>query len=236
MKKMHRFSLNFILIICVISSVIVFAQSGESDTGYLSWNSKQIERVGKAHRKSDAIGKTLSFRVFDTERAYNYDLRVTLMTPEMIRASARFQQLRNRLSDDQTKALVKEAEEAGDLVAMIEIDPSEGSGVIPLDWRVFLQPKGLANDAEGAVAGVKSPHLRKVKALGGVFRRDYDFDLFFVSFPLVDENKEPLISPDLAEIEVYVGVYKSEGRVSWRLPESVREKIRFLSSEKEEIK
>ncbi len=26
---------------------------------------------------------------------------------------------------------------------MIEIDPNEGSGVIPLDWRALLQPKDV---------------------------------------------------------------------------------------------
>jgi hypothetical protein len=151
------------------------------------------------------------------------------LTPEVIRATARLEQIRNRLSDEETRKLVAEADAAGDLVVMVEIDPREGSGVIPLDWRVFLQPKGFKPGAAGAVAGKKSPAFRKIKALAGVSRRDYDYDVFWVAFPLVDENKRPLFADNLSEFDLFVGIYNKEGKVSWRIPDSVKQKIKGLS-------
>jgi hypothetical protein len=165
-------------------------------------------------------------RGLKTDRAVNYKMRATLMSPEVIRASARLEQLRNRLSDEQTLQLVKDAEDAGDLVIMIELDPNEGSGVIPLDWRAILQPRGLADGAEGAVSGIKSPQFRALKALNGTARRDYDYDVFWVEFPFTDQNGKANFSADVKQLELIVGVYRSEGRVFWQVPDSIRARIK----------
>jgi hypothetical protein len=225
--KLNSTIIIFVFFLAITISVSAQSLASDSET-YLSWNVTQAEKIGEQMRGNGRVGGR-DFRVIHTERAINYKLRATMMTPEVIRASARLEQLRNRLTDEQTRNLVKEAETTADLVVMVELDPREGSGVIPLDWRVFLQPKGLKTGSVGAITGNKSPHLRNVKALSGVFRRDYDYDVFFVSFPLVDENKIPLISVDVAEIELLVGVYVNEGRVAWKMPESIREKIKSLS-------
>jgi hypothetical protein len=209
---------------------VVYGQSAGPDSdAYLHWDPSMATRIGEQMRQKAKVGNSFSMRGINTQRAINYKMRATLMSPEMIRAAARLQQITNRLSDEATRALVSEAEDAGDLVVMIEIDPNEGSGVIPLDWRVFLQPKGSAPGSSGALAGIKSPQLRNVKALNGVFRRKYDYDVFFVVFRLVDREKKPLISPDVPELELVVGIYNKEGRVSWRMPDSIRTKIRTLS-------
>ncbi len=210
---------------CLIGNL--FAQNDKED--YLSWSASKAESIGKYMRDSSKAGSAFDFRVIHTDHAINYKLRATLMTPEVIRATARLEQLRNRLSDDDTRKLVSEAEKAGDLVVLVEIDPREGSGVIPLDWRVFLQPKGFQPGAEGAVAGIKSPQFRQIKALAGVSRRDYDYDVFWVSFPLVDANKKPLFAENLLELDLFVGIYSKEGKVSWRFPESVKQKMKELS-------
>ena len=182
-------------------------------------------------RSNGKAGNSLDFRVIHTDHAINYKLRATLLTPEVIRAAARLEQLRNHLTNEQTKQLVEEAESSADLVVLVEIDPREGSGVIPLDWRVFLQPKGFKEGSgEVAITGVKSPHLRKVKALAGVSRRDYDYDAFWVSFPLIDKDKTSLLPSNIAEIELLVGIYNKEGRVTWRIPESLSQRIKSLSS------
>jgi hypothetical protein len=110
------------------------------DNDYLKWSPQQAQTIGRSMRKS-GYRKSWTFRGLHTERASNYKLRATWLTPEVIRASARLEQIRSRLSDDATKALIAEAEAAGDTVVMVEIDPDEGSGVIPLDWQAFLQPK-----------------------------------------------------------------------------------------------
>ncbi len=217
--------------LCLFLCLAVFSASAQvGDDGYLNWSSGQAEAVGRSMRVNGRVGGFFDLRVIRTERSFNYKLRATLMTPEMIRASARMEQLRNRLSDDETKALVAEAEGAGDLVVIVEIDPREGSGVIPLDWRVFIQPKDFKGEGPGVVAGTKSPELKRIKALSGVFRRDYAYDIFWVVFPLVDAQKRPLVSPELRDLELLVGIYGKEGRVNWPMPSSIREKIQKLSN------
>lgn len=202
------------------------AQSSVSDRqDYLSWTNEQAVNVGKATRVNGKVGSSWDFRVTHTDHAVNYKLRATLLTPEVIKAAARIEQLRNRLTDDQTRALVAEADAAGDVVVMVEIDPREGSGVIPLDWRVFLQPKGEKPGSSLSIPGIKSPQLRNLKALSGVMRRDYDYDLFWVVFTLVENNASRLPA-GVSEIELLVGIYNREGRVTWKFPESVREKIK----------
>ncbi len=229
-----RLILTLLLLLMLLPLMAVeqaFAQTAPDDTeAYLSWNAERATQIGEQMRQKGNVGNSFTMRGLNTQRAINYKLRATLMTPEMIRASARLQQIRDRLTDDQTRKLVKEAEDAGDLVVMIELDPNEGSGVIPLDWRVFLQPKGARPESGSAIPGIKEQRLKNVKALSGVFRRKYDYDVFMVIFPLVDEDKKPLISSETPEIEVLVGIYNKEGRVYWRMPDSVRAKIRSLAS------
>ena len=224
------------IIVFLVFGTLAFSVIGQTTRAglgaYLNWTADQAERVGKEMRKSGQVGKSLDFRIIHTERAINYKLRATLMTPDVIRASARVEQFRNRLTDEQTRDLVEEAEAGNHLVVVVELDPREGSGVIPLDWRVFLQPAGLRLGDPGSIPGIKAPELRSVKALTGVYRRDYDYDIFWVTFPLVDKNGNATISSDVQEIELLVGIYGNEGRVSWKLPESLRDRITALARKK----
>jgi hypothetical protein len=226
---------NFIIISLAILVTVPISLASQTHTSgseaYLSWSAAQAEKIGKSTRENGKAGSFVDLRIISTDRAINYKLRATLMTPEVIRASARTLQLRNRLTDDQTRKLVADGDAAGDLVVMVEIDPNEGSGVIPLDWRVFLQPKGAKPDSDAAITGIKSQNLRKVQALSGLYRRDYDYDVFWVSFPLVDDKKKPLLPLDIGEIQLIVGIYRKEGQISWRMPESVREKMKELSKQ-----
>lgn len=73
----------------------------------------------------------------------------------MIRATARVLQARSRLTPEQTDAIVTEAQAPGGLVVMVEIDPREGSGVIPLDWEAFLQPEEQPADAVRGVERIE---------------------------------------------------------------------------------
>ncbi len=222
----NRFGVIPILLVCIVSTL---SQSSARE-GYLSWTAAQAEKVGKEMRISDKVGPSFDLRLINTDKAINYKLRATWLTPEVIRASARLEQLRNRLSDQQTRELVAEAESAGDAVFLIEIDPREGSGVIPLDWRVILQPKDLKIGLPGAISGIKSPQLKRVKALSGVLRRDYDYDIFWVVFPLLDNDKKPVFGPDVTQVQLIVGIYGREGMITWQIPESVRTRISLLSN------
>lgn len=220
-----------VLFLAVAVPISVAAQSSDSESeSYLSWTSSHAENIGKSTRENGKAGGSFDLRVISTNKAINYSLRATLMTPEVIKAAARITQLKDRLSNEQTRTIVKDADAAGDLVIMIEINPNEGSGVIPLDWRVFLQPKGLPTGTGGAIPGTKSPQLRKVPALSGLYGRNYEYDVFWVVFPLVDENKRPLLPIDAGEIQLIVGIYGSEARISWKMSESIRERIRTLST------
>lgn len=225
MKK--HLKLFFLIISCF--ALPVSAQN-DSDS-YLTWSAQQAEQIGKSMRENGKVGSSWDFRVINTDHAINYKLRATLLTPEVIRASARLEQLRNRLTNEQTKKLVEESESAGDLIVMVEIDPREGSGVIPLDWRVFLQSKNYKEGADGwAITGVKRPELRGFKALSGVFKRDYNYDAFWVTFSLRNENNAPVIPADTSEFELFIGIYSKEGRVNWRIPESISQKIKSNST------
>ena len=225
-----------ILVLFCILSFVTISKTQESTSAkkpYLNWTISQAKKIGKSMRAKGKVGSSFDGRWLSTNRAINYKLRATLLTPEVIRATARIEQIRNRLTDEQTQKLVAEAEEAGDVIVMVEINPNEGSGVIPLDWRVFLQPRGLKVGSNGTITGIKSPQLRNLKALNGVNRRNYNYDVFWVAFPLFNENNKPIFDDNVSHIELLVGIYNKEGRVVWRMPESIRKKIKALTTKEE---
>jgi hypothetical protein len=125
-----------------------------------------------------------------SDGGHNYKLAATWLTPEVIRATARLLQLRSRMSEQQARDLVTEAETGIDTAFIVEIDPREGSGVIPQDWEAFLQVKERAG---ASVRGTIESRLRDVRALAGVLRRNYDYDRFWVTFPTTVDGKPLLV-------------------------------------------
>jgi hypothetical protein len=191
-------------------------QQTKDEETYLEWTVAQCESIGKAAYQRGRVGGLFDTRLLKTERSYNYKLAATWLTPDVIRAAARLLQIRSRLTVEQTRALVAEAEAVDGTVVLVEIDPREGSGVIPLEWEAFLQPRGGAGHA---VAGTHAPHLRQVKALNGVLRRNYDYDRFWVLFP---RETVPSAEPAVTAVELIVRIYDKEGRVTWPIPASLR--------------
>src|SRR2546427_2065201 len=118
---------------------------------YLTWSADQAINIGKTWRVNGRVGGAFDLRVIHTEHSYNYKLRATLMTPEVIRATARLEQIRLHLTDEQARALVEEAERGNNLVVLVEIDAREGSGVIPLDWRSALKPSGTKDGSPSII-------------------------------------------------------------------------------------
>jgi hypothetical protein len=116
--------------------------------------------------------------------------------------------------------LVSGAEAAGDTLVVIDIDPNEGSGVIPTDWKAFLQPRGTTKP-EASARGQENPDLRKLRGLQTVKQRNYDCDRFWMVFSLVSESGEPLFPPGTTEAELVVRIYNREGTVRWNIPASV---------------
>ncbi len=195
---------------------------GQGTEEYLHWDAKHARSIAQSTRVSGQVGKSLDFRIVHTERSYNFKLRATWLTPEVIRARARLVQLAEHLSDDATRSLVAEADMAGLAIILVEIDPREGSGVIPLDWTALLQPRGAPSEGYSSSKGTIRSSLRDLRALTGGFQRDYAYDAFWMTFPLQTEAGEPVFHPTAEEIELSVRIYSKVGKVRWPMPSSVR--------------
>lgn len=208
--------MKLIVAALVLAGVLVGTE--QASDAWLSWTATRAEAIGKAAYVRGRVGGIFDTRLLKTERSYNYKLAATWLNGDTIRATARMQQLADRMSDDEARKLVSEAEAAGDTVVMVEIDPREGSGVIPTDWAAFLQPV-MRGDVEGkSVRGVNTPALREVKALAGVLRRNYDYDRFWVVFPLKHADAAPVVPRDAVAVELVVRISEREGRVRWPAP------------------
>ena len=190
--------------------------------GYLTWTAAQAEEAATNMTAKGRVSGTRGFMNTRTDQSRSYKLRALWLTPDVIRGAARVLQLRDALNDEQTRKLVAEAEAVADTVVMIELDPEEGSGVIPSDWSAILKPKG-ADEGKGA-PGTDSPQLRDIRALNGVTRRDYAYEVFGVVFPLKTDDGSPLFAPDDKEAELSVRIHDKVGRVRWTVPESARQK------------
>ena len=215
-----------VLLFCTVTSAQDLLES--LDKNYLSWSEKQISQIGQVWREKGRIGGFFDIRVMSTDKAFNYKLRATLMSPEAIRATVRRAQMLNGLTETEARKLVDEAEKERQLVVLVEIDPREGSGIIPSDWRVVLQPKGADGNLDQKIRGVKNQSLREITAYKGVFTRDYDYDVFWVAFPLKDEEGNSVWTNAPGEIELVVGIYNKEGRVTWKVSEPLKLRIENL--------
>ena len=69
-------------------------------------DAKRAREIALSTRINGQVGKSFDLRITSTDRSYNYKLRASWMTPEVIRANARLLQLTRRLSDGRTDALV----------------------------------------------------------------------------------------------------------------------------------
>jgi hypothetical protein len=212
---MRRLACSFVFAAGLAGATPAPAQVADTLPSYLRWTAAEAERVGKATRVTGRVGGVLDFRIVHTEHAYNYKLRATWLSKEVIQATARLQQIADRLSDSDTQALVQAAMSAGDIVMLVEVDPREGSGVIPNDWSAFLAPAAADGNA---VRGTNTPGLASVRALRGVYRRDYNYELFWVVFPAVRQDGEPLFGPDVTHADLSVRIFDKEGRVSFKIP------------------
>jgi len=218
---MRAAAIAFVAMMVIACVAPARAQDTAARPAYLSWSAAEAERIGKSTRVDGRVGGAFDLRVVHTERSYNYKLRATWLTKDVIQATARLQQLSERLTDSQTEELVQEATAAGEVVFMVEVDPREGSGVIPNDWSAFLGPFGT----DMSVArGANTPALEKVKALRGVYRRDYDYDQFWVVFPLKTTEGAPLFPGGVAQATLTVRISGKEGRVSFPIPAYLRAK------------
>lgn len=196
----------------------------QADESWLSWPAARAEAIGKQAYVRGRVGGWFDTRMLKTERSYNYKLAATWMTPEVVRASARLVQITRRLDEAAARKLVADAEAAANTVVMVEIDPREGAGVIPNDWLALLR-----FDGGEPITGTSTPALRELPALAGVLRRNYDYDRFWVAFPLVGDDGTPLMPEHAARATLIVRIYDKEGRVEWPVPFSMRDRVAALA-------
>ncbi len=224
---MKRYLLFYSAFIIVLFSTYSFAQTGldENNLQYLNWDKKTAVSTGELWLIKGRVGGFFDSRILDTDKSFNYKLRATLMSPEAIRASARLEQIRNRLTNDETKKMIADAEQEN-LVVLVEIDPREGSGIIPNDWRAYIQAKN--SSLNESIPGNVRNDLRNFKAFQPVNKRDYDYDLFWVSFSLTDKNGVPLWKTVPNELELVVAINGKEGKVKWKVTNDLKLRIENL--------
>ena len=212
------------MIFRVLFPLLLAATLTGAEDDFLGWDARQAKAIALATRVNGQAGKSLDFRVTGTDRSYNYKLRATWMTPQVIRAVARLQQFAKALTGEETRKLVTEAEAAGEIVILVEIDPRVGSGVIPNDWVALLGTRTGQAAASRAVRGVSNPKLRGLPALAGGAPRDYSYEMFWVVFPAKGEDGQPLFSAADKEAELSVRIHGKEGKVRWPVPDYIRGK------------
>lgn len=90
-------------------------------------------------------------------------------------------------------------------------DPREGSGVIPNDWLATLSSVSNRGAIGASVRGKLDQNLRNVRALAGTVMRNYDYDVFWLTFPL----NNTLVNAETAQLELVVRISNKEGHVRW---------------------
>ncbi len=69
--------------------------------------------------------------------------------------------------------------------------------------------------------------MKQFSALAGIGKRDYDYEAFWVVFPLVDPGGgKPLFPHGTREVELVVRIGRQEGRVAWQIPDSIHRRAR----------
>jgi hypothetical protein len=201
-------SLFTILLACSVGVI-------QSEDSWTALSEKQVRQTIAAARVNGQVGSSWDFRVTSTDRSYNYKLRATHITPTVAGAAARMLMLAKGMPRvEAVKAIQTCAENPGHYV-LVEIDPREGSGVIPRDWLARFGARGAENRQ---VTGVVLPDDGVWRTLRMAFPRDYAYDVFLVQFPLVSEDGSSLLGPADNEVELIVRIHNKTGKVRWPAP------------------
>ncbi len=189
---------------------------------FLQWDFNQAKSIALAERVSGKVGKSLDFRINSTDRSYNFKLRATWLTPKTIQALARLSQIAQALSNAETREMIAAGMSSGDIIIQVEIDPREGSGIIPSDWVALLGPRRADSASPRVVRGLNSPKLRELPSLAAVPPRDYSWELFWLVFTSKAEDGQPLFSPSDSEAELAVRIQGKVGKVMLPIPKPLR--------------
>lgn len=186
-------------------------ESAGSQVGLM--NEKEARQIIKSMRVNGQVGGSWDLRVTSTDRSYNYKLRATWLTPQVLQAAGRLLEITKDMPRAEVQRILQEVDLAGAYYVLVELDPREGSGVIPKDWLARFGPKGME---ERQVAGQVTPYQGSWKTLLSVFPRDYSYDTFVVKFPTTVREDVKVLDTSDAEAELLVRIYNKTGRVKWR--------------------
>jgi hypothetical protein len=63
-------------------------------------------------------------------------------------------------------------------------------------------------------------------------QRNYDYEQFWVVFPLIRADGQPVFPEGVVEAELVVRIYNKEGTVTWPLAQSIRERTSAIMAAK----
>ncbi|MCX6603966.1 MAG: hypothetical protein NTV52_10260 [Acidobacteria bacterium] len=197
-------------------AAIGFPSVLRAQESYLTWDAKLAKKLVLAGRVYGQVGKTFDLRIKSTDRSYNFKVRATWLTPQIIKALARLEQISKSLTATETQKLVADAQAAGEIIIQVEIDPREGSGIIPSGWVALL------GNSPRFVRGTSTPKLQNLAALAPLAPRDFAYEIFWLVFPNKAEDGQPLFSPADRETELSVQIQGKVGKIKFPIPDYLR--------------
>ncbi len=176
---------------------------------------KRARETIAAMRVNGRVGGSFDLRVTATDRSYNYKLRATWLTPQVFEAAGAVLESAKGMAAGDAQRLLQEFTSEPAHYVLVELDPREGSGVIPRDWLSRFGPKGVP---ERQVVGQVVAQEGGWRALMGAFPRDYAYDVFIVRFPVTTSDGTSVLQPADKEAQLMVRIYSKGGAVDWRVP------------------
>jgi hypothetical protein len=198
-------------VVLLFAAALAFGQDAHS---LASITERQARTTVSSMRVQGQVGGSLDFRVTSTDRSYNYKLRATWITPAVATAAARLLMLTKGYTETQAEEVIKAVASAESWMVLVELDPREGSGVIPNDWLARFGAKGR-NELQAV--GHQVPVEGIWRSLAAGFPRDYSYDVFLLKFPR-DVESVPVLRPSDTEAELVVRIFNKQGHVRWRIP------------------
>lgn len=193
------------------------AVAGFNETLYKSLSEKQARNLISSARVSGRVGGAFDLRITSTDRSFNYKLRATWITQDVASALARVLVAAKGVPEDRALSTLRDL---GDnwYYFFLELDPREGSGVIPKDWVARFGPQAQPNRA---MVGEILPETGTWSLLVSAFPRDYAYDTFLVRVAKETGDHRTLEATD-SEAELTVGIYNKVGRVHWPVAKDLR--------------
>jgi hypothetical protein len=202
-----------------LSLVLVLPALAEfNDALYKSVSEKQARNLINSARVNGRVGGAFDLRVTSTDRSFNYKLRATWITQDVASALARVLVAAKGVPEEKALSVLRALDDDDWYYFFVELDPREGSGVIPKDWVARF---GSPAEPGRAVVGEILPETEIWNLIASAFPRDYAYDVFLVRVAKKTGDRRTLENTD-SKAELTVGIYNKVGHVHWSVPEDRR--------------